>query len=291
MSVKPNKRAFTLLEMLVVLAIIGILAAILLRQITKAKEAGLATQCKANLKSLYQASLNYAVVNRGGGPYAQPSEWQDDQGIYHNREGWVTWVMGGGNPTPRSTLWTNSPTGSQAPTTLGSGLPNCYGVDAKLSIQHGTLWDYTDKNLKSYVCPKFAQKAICGRSDAMRSYAMSTNMSGSSPLQISTEACRTMLYAELQPWLRDPRWRGSPAVCGCCADNVSVRGNNGILDPVKIQEDLYGMLDDSIGFLHQMGGLYCGHVVFCDGHVEAVPLEKVGGAWINRTMDACTGKF
>lgn len=283
-----------MLELLVVITIIGILAAIVLRQITKAREAGWATQCKANLRTLYQASLNYAVMNNNYGPYAYPVEWStvSDYGVttqFYASVGWVTWVRNTTPSNPAAALW---PSGASRTALVHQ--VTCYGQNGQYSIQHGSLWEYTEKSLKSYLCPKFAQVArdyAPRRTDAMRSYVMNASVSGASPLSISTEASRTVLYAELQPWNKDPRWTSSPQVCSASADNTSVEGNNGVLNPGTLNANGYQMTQDSIGFLHQMGGLYCGHVVFCDGHLEAVPLEKVGGSWTNRTLDACNGLF
>ncbi len=240
-----NRRAFTLLELLIVIVIIGVLAAILIRQITKAREAGWATQCRVNLHNLHQASLNYSVVLPSG-PYA--------------------------------TNWVKNADGTQ---------PVCYGGAAKVAITNGMLWEYT-KTLKSYICPKFRDIRV--QPDAWRSYAMNTNMCGRSPLPtatrtIATEKSRTIWYAELQPWKKDPRGGGRPDICASSADGSDAEGNNGVL--IAGATPPTGTLTtDTIGYIHSMSGVYYGHVVFCDGHVEAVPLLAT-----NRTYDACNGRF
>jgi prepilin-type N-terminal cleavage/methylation domain-containing protein/prepilin-type processing-associated H-X9-DG protein len=48
----PRKRAFTLIELLIVIAIIGVLAGLLLPVLSKAKEAGRGTVCLSNLRQL-----------------------------------------------------------------------------------------------------------------------------------------------------------------------------------------------------------------------------------------------
>src|SRR5580704_13905363 len=57
------RRAFTLTEMLVVIAIMGILAALLLPTLTRGKQTGLQTQCASNLRQLGLAIHMYAGEN------------------------------------------------------------------------------------------------------------------------------------------------------------------------------------------------------------------------------------
>ena len=60
-----RRRAFTLVELLVVIGIIAILIAILMPVVNRAKEAGVRTQCLANLRQLTMGWTMYAQENKG----------------------------------------------------------------------------------------------------------------------------------------------------------------------------------------------------------------------------------
>lgn len=62
---KPISRAFTLIEMLIVIAIIGILAALLLPALQGALEAGREVSCANNLRNISIVSENFASENGG----------------------------------------------------------------------------------------------------------------------------------------------------------------------------------------------------------------------------------
>lgn len=65
---KRNK-AFTLVELLVVIGIIAVLVGIILPVINTARKSSTQVACQANLRSLMQGLLGYAAENKGSMPY------------------------------------------------------------------------------------------------------------------------------------------------------------------------------------------------------------------------------
>ncbi len=74
----PRPRAFTLVELLVVIVIIAILAAILMPVLGSAKEAGYRTKCLGNLRQLGAAMQGYAAENNNQYPDNSAGSWPWD---------------------------------------------------------------------------------------------------------------------------------------------------------------------------------------------------------------------
>jgi prepilin-type N-terminal cleavage/methylation domain-containing protein len=64
-SPRRFRKAFTLVELLVVIGIIAILVGILLPTLGRAREAGMRTQCLSNLRTVYQMMKIYEVQYKG----------------------------------------------------------------------------------------------------------------------------------------------------------------------------------------------------------------------------------
>lgn len=63
---KKNSKGFTLIELMIVIAIIGILAAIAIPQFTSYKKRGYNTEAMADIKNAYTAAQSYFADNAAG---------------------------------------------------------------------------------------------------------------------------------------------------------------------------------------------------------------------------------
>ncbi len=159
MSRLSKRVAFTLIEMLVVIAVIMILAMLLLPSLSRAKESGRVAKCAANLHHLQMAAINYAGGVVDGSLPAAVSSWiQNADGTWSRSRGWVDWGDWQGYPFASGGTYTYAWSGP-------------LGIRA---ITNGTLWEFMGTK-EAYLCPTFAQRSVCGRDDAARSYSMNIN--------------------------------------------------------------------------------------------------------------------
>lgn len=270
---QSGSRGFTLLEMLVVIAIISILSAVVMYSITRARAAGEASKCRANLRNLGQAAMNYTLENNGQLPFAGGYEmYSRSSARYYERRGWVNWITS--SSTGKRPTWPSESSHEDAMIQ-----PPWFGAKGLRGIHQGTLW--SDSSLQplhmldiaTYCCPLYKRKARAagdapGRKDAVRSYAMNSyfgyqdgaRWDGVSISAAGRPASRTMLFTEMRVLSGQKE----------SDDNFDKRhGGDQALDAEGPNDS--GTNDEpyeSIGFYHVVAGQRCGHVVFVDGHVE-----------------------
>ncbi len=90
-------RDFTLIEMLVVIAIISILSAILMPALIKARDTALSVSCQSNLRQLGMGVKLYSDDNRGWLPVAQ---YRLSGDMPYNWKGAIAQYTGGKTPNP-----------------------------------------------------------------------------------------------------------------------------------------------------------------------------------------------
>lgn len=94
-TVSSRARAFTLVELLVVIGIIALLVGILLPVLGRARGAAADLKCQANLRSLFQLVAAYATDNKGSLPYGLYYTVVPPTAPTHDRNGYGSWSNAG----------------------------------------------------------------------------------------------------------------------------------------------------------------------------------------------------
>jgi prepilin-type N-terminal cleavage/methylation domain-containing protein len=153
----PDKKAFTLIEMLVVIAIIGILAALLLSALANAKIQAQMRACNNNLHQLATGCLMYSHDNGSKLVSSWPLGWDN---YVVNPYSWC--------PGWASTVQDQDPLYGPAPQFSAT---NIY------ALQQGAIWAYV-QSAKAYRCPS-DDRTVDGV-PVVRSYSMNSWVAGRS---------------------------------------------------------------------------------------------------------------
>lgn len=164
------RRAFTLIEILVVIAIIGILSAILFPVFSRARENGRKTVCLSNMRQLGLAFQQYAQDSRGKYPLSGNFQaWAP---------GYAHWVTGTAGTEPANYSLAD----------IAS--PFDYYPDRSSQVEKGALFPYV-KNTSVYVCPS--------NKDGLKkhlSYSMNCAVSGLNTSKITSPGDIVLLIDE-----------------------------------------------------------------------------------------------
>ncbi|MEX0775862.1 MAG: type II secretion system protein [Phycisphaeraceae bacterium] len=151
------RRAFTLLELLVVISVIAVLVGILLPALAAARNRAKQTQCSANLRGIGQATANYAYDSGEYMPFPNSKSREIGASYYWKGGGWLyNWRR----------------------------LEDSFGIsdhnaDFQASfVETGVLWYYL-QDRKPYRCPLDAVEDVTGNVYKMTSYLMNATVRGS----------------------------------------------------------------------------------------------------------------
>ena len=272
-----NNKAFTLIEMLVVIAIIGILTGILIPSLMKAKEHSRRAECASNLRQLYIASMSFAIddANSGHYPAAYSAEGYDSiHGKWEqSSKGWVDWYH-----------WKESAAGVKR----ADAKTYWWGEKGITCITNGALYSYVG-SIKVYMCPSFkrySDKSGDPRfNDPCRSYLMNRAVGWGSFFSLQADKrgmSRRMLFADGAYYAKD--YVVSRSILGLANEGWDTGGGyykgyysgyDAMLEAVAdgaVQKEL-------IGDYHHGKG----NVVFVDGHTECLSPTL--------TKDICLGDY
>jgi prepilin-type N-terminal cleavage/methylation domain-containing protein/prepilin-type processing-associated H-X9-DG protein len=268
---------FTLVEMLIVIAIIGILMSMLVPSISRAKKHAKRIECASNLHQMYVASVTYATdYDRGHFPPAISSErWRpmanDGAGEWQRySRGWVDWYKyenhdsdyGNNPPQDLKTYW--------------------WGDKGETCITNGAIYPYV-RDIRVYICPSF-KRYVKDNGDSTykesnRSYVMNMKVSWGSFFRLQADKkgmSRRMLFADgAYEKKYGAKWGLKDD--GDHSDDTKdwryyFRGSDGALE----------WENEQLGDYHKDKA----NVVFLDGHAEWLdPAIK------DLTKDICTGEY
>lgn len=242
------KKAFTLIELMIVVGIIGVLMGVILSQFGGATESSRAAVCQSHMRNLAQACQTYAMANgyypRAGTQIYSEYDFEKDTTKYGIRVGWIARLedvdkIGKTGDNPVSGSYKSSLTMNE---------------DQILdSITNGCLYATLGRDRASYTCPhekragwSYAMNRDFGFIDPDNSDVTGSNTPGSVYYGAISRADRKLLFAEID------------------RTETSDAANDPILDYKK----------ENLGFNHKNGKLTVAHIVFADCHTARLARPK-----------------
>lgn len=277
------KKAFSLVELLVVIGIIAILAGVILGTFSGSTDSARDAHCLANLHNLAAACQSYGVEFHRY-PAAGSFELVEvhlDRGSKAAREyseckGWISWNS--------RDAYRKDPERNRGPSSHKASASwniSAYSSDEDarmFSITNGAVWKYVNCNHDVYICPLHAQTGMKPNwSYAMNAYFRWDHTRGTRAMPIEDDgiyryygdlarADRRLLFAEI-PFKKIDVGSDDDAeeLRGEKSDSVlQYKGSTGCKSP------------ETIGFNHGNKKYYYAHVAFADGHTEKLVYPKSG---------------
>ena len=278
-----NRKAFSLVELIVVVAIIGILSGVLLATFGGGTASARAARCLSNMKNLASACQTYAMGSSyyplaGNVVYMQMIAERGNRFTKNYKEtpGWISANSQGTFPS----------TSYSSPEPVSMYSDDREAVDYALT--NGVLWKMVSGSRETYVCPEHAKKkgsvnwsdlinAAFGWDKAQRARADAT-------------ACRTeygrlanadkkLLFSEV-PFMGFNSWQPEGTAGTTDTDAIlqfpQPKNSDGTVNTKGAAVYGGGASSEEIGVNHRSGRHYFAHVAFADGHVEKLRVPMKG---------------
>lgn len=306
--------AFSLVELIIVMGIIGVLASVLIATFSGGTESARAAKCLNNMRSLAQGSLSYAAstqVKARDQPLLAGSTAAVRMGqngiVYHEQPGWISWL------SLNDEYGTRRQNGKQPKSFISLPNASAYCQDrqkADFAITNGTIWQAVGCSRDVYTCPEHViavqkKHGVVNWSYVMNSYFGYDSSNGSrggsgggrSLTDTSVRPERRLMFAELPIYGTGKRIDEG----GKVKDAVYPSGGGTETDCVlqykassmSIKQSYpWSGTAESIAFNHKNAKRWCAHVCFADGHTEKLMKPKTGGGVSEEqlTILLCAGK-
>lgn len=262
-----KRLGFTMLELLVVIVIISVMAALLFPVFGRIQERGREVKCASNLRQLHTAAMSYMSNSGGALPLSASAK------VFTRNSAGEPWTIS----------WANGWVASH-PMNTDSMRSYWSGTNGTYCITNGTLFPYLGNvgDESVYVCPSMQREANSVK--VTRSYGMNNRVSGAAYQGIDGLS-RVILFAD-QGFKLGTRFL---ATGDSGSDAAPTMATPGTVYQQRFSRSFDGSIEDgveNIGELHgRKPGLNTGmaNVIFCDGHVERVvytnTVSVCSGAW------------
>jgi prepilin-type N-terminal cleavage/methylation domain-containing protein/prepilin-type processing-associated H-X9-DG protein len=244
-------KAFTLIEVLVVVAIIALLVSILLPALSGARENGRRIKCCANMRSLHQASVTYmTTTNRFAHPHLFPQQLGHGLFYYYHTDT----MLPGERAMPtddKSTIW-DCPNAVKAHTRWED--PNNATLMTQVHLKYACIsygandWGLGENQMNCQERPLRARTGLLEPFAPNKDCSGDVQWYGVKDSQV-TRPAEFITYAESN---RDGQW-----------DQLAAQDMGGAFGG-----DDWCFPTESVGGAHRMNKFYGSDVAFFDGHVE-----------------------
>ena len=282
---KRLKFGFTLIELIVVIAIIGLLVSVLVGKFGGATESSRRAKCMSNLRSISQACYSAAMNDSYKRyPHAGSCEFinvsvsttGESTAKYGEHPGWISWYSKG--------KYNNK---GYASSHQSCQNPGVYSSDDEIEYAYtnGAIWKAVSSNSDVYKCPTTARDNTKNGKEMAWTYAMSSFFCYDT--SEGSEATETDLSGRSIGFERPDRRLMFAEIC---MEDINGGGTgDAYADCVLEYGD--GTKQERIGFNHEDGRYTYAHVAYADGHVDKIlrPVNSSKSTEVELTKWLCEG--